>query len=67
MFSVIKSNEQLLTDNQCNGHNYVDINHFVDPNFNANTCRHMVFELCVLSPPAAPGGLRHMVPLERYA
>ena len=36
VFSVMKPNEQLLTDSQCNGMNYVDNNYFIDQNFNAN-------------------------------
>ena len=39
-FSMIKSYEQLLTDSQCNGQDYVDINYFVGPKFQRKRCRH---------------------------
>ena len=42
--SAIKSNEQLLTDSQCNVQDYVDINIFIDQNFIANDVDIMVFE-----------------------
>ena len=29
IFSMIRSSEQLLNDNQCNGEDYVDINYFI--------------------------------------
>ena len=31
IFSVIKSNEQVLTDSQCNDYDYLDINYFIGP------------------------------------
>ena len=57
---AIKSNEQLLTDCQCNGYDYVDINYFLDQNFNANYVDIMVFEPSVLfpSPATVLGGNR---------
>ena len=51
ILSVIKSNEQLLTDSQCNGKDYVDINFLLDQIYNANDVEIMVFEPCVLFPP----------------
>ena len=49
-FSVIKSNEQLLTDSQCNGYDYLDINYFLQQNFKANDVDIMIFEPCALFP-----------------
>ena len=40
IFSAIKSNEQLLTDSQYNGKDYVDINYFIGPKFQRKRCRH---------------------------
>ena len=48
---MIKYNEQRSTDSQYNGWDYVDINYFIDQNFNANDVNIMVFEPCVLFTP----------------
>ena len=53
ILSAIKSNEQLLTDSQCNWEDYVDINYLLDQNFDASDVDILVFEPSVLSPPVA--------------
>ena len=49
IFSALKSNEQLLTGNQCNRYDYIDIKYFIGPNFERKRYRHKVCERCVLS------------------
>ena len=55
-------------DNQCNVYDYVDINYFLDQNFNANDVDMMVFELCVLSPlrPHDPTNVFHKVNIKSF-
>ena len=40
ILSAIKSNKLLVTDYQCNGYDYVDINYFIGPKFQRKRCRH---------------------------
>ena len=40
LLSAVKSKEPLLTDSQCNGLDYVDINYFIGPKFQRKRCRH---------------------------
>ena len=48
---AIKSNEQLLTDSQCNEWDYIDINYFIGPKFQRKRCRHNgICTLCLISP-----------------
>ena len=56
IFSMIRSSEQLLNDNQCNGEDYVDINYFIDQNFNANDVDIRYSNLASYFPPAAVWG-----------